>query len=89
MAAVATGQSKSLEHSWGPLIEDGPSVSASLVPERAGDPAFAQTGGPGYQQVLVPGDPAAIRKAGHDTAIKAAGRAQVQIPKTDVVALAS
>jgi hypothetical protein len=41
VAAVATGQSKSLEHSWGPLIKDRPSVSASLMPERAGDPAFA------------------------------------------------
>ncbi len=37
----------------------------------------------------MPGDPAAIRKTGHDTAIKATRRAQVQIPKTDVLALAS
>ena len=81
MAAVAAGQSKGFEHARGALIEDGPPVTASLVAEGAGDPAFAEAGGAGYQQVLVPGDPAAIRKMRHDTAVKATGRAQVQIPK--------
>jgi len=47
MAAISAGQSKGLEHAWGALIEDGPSVSASLVPKSAGDPAFAQASGAG------------------------------------------
>ena len=52
----------------------------------AGDPAFAQTCGPGDQQVLMPGDPAAIRKMRHDTAVKATGCAQVQILDAGVLA---
>ena len=43
------------------------------------DPAFAKTGGAGYQQVLMARNPAAIGKMGHDTAVKAAWRAQVTV----------
>ena len=86
MAAIATGQSKGLEHARRTLIEDGPPIPARLVAKGAGDPAFAQTGRPGYQQVLVPGDPAAIGKMRHDTAVKATWAAQVQILDAGILA---
>ena len=67
------------EHARGALIEDRSSIPACLVAKGAGDPALAQTGGPGNQQVCMPRDPAAIRKMRHDTTVKATRRAQVQI----------
>ena len=60
VAAVTAGKSEGFEHARGALIEDGPSVTARLVPKGAGDPAFAKAGRAGDQQVLMPGDPAAI-----------------------------
>ncbi len=75
-----------IEPARGALIEDGPPVPASLVAEGAGDPAFAKTGGAGDQQVLLARNPAAIRKMGHDTAVKAAWRAQVQIFDAGILA---
>ena len=82
----ATGKSEGFEPARGALIEDGPPVPASLVAEGAGDPAFAKTGGAGDQQVLLARNPAAIRKMGHDTAVKAAWRAQVQIFDAGILA---
>ena len=79
VTTIATGQRECFEHARGTLIEDGPPIPARPVPECAGDPAFAQAGGAGDQQVLVPGDPTAIRKMRHDTAVKATRRAQVHI----------
>ena len=73
------GKSEGFEHARGALIEDGPSVTARLVPKGAGDPAFAKAGRTGDQQVLMARNPAAIGKMRHDTAVKAARRAQVQI----------
>ena len=86
MTAITAGKREGFEHAWRTLIKDGPPVTASLMPEGAGDPAFAQTGGPGYQQVLVPCDPAAVRKMGHDTAVEAARGAQVEIFDTGILA---
>jgi len=77
MAAVSTGQGKGLEHSRRTLIENRPPLPASLVPKSAGDPAFAEAGEAGYKQVLMPGDPTAIRKMRHYTAVNATWRAQV------------
>ena len=45
MAAIATGKSEGFEHARGALIKDGPPVTASLMAQGAGDPAFARTGG--------------------------------------------
>ena len=77
--AGPAGKSEGFEHARGALIEDGPPVTARLMAKGAGDPAFAKAGGPGNQQVLMARNPAATRKMGHDTAVKAAWRAQVQI----------
>ena len=49
MTAITAGKREGFEHAWRSLIEDRPTVTASLMPEGAGDPAFAQTGRPGYQ----------------------------------------
>ena len=86
VAAVAPGQSEGFEHAWRALIEDGPPVTASLMAQGAGDPAFAKTGRAGYQQVLMTRDPGAICKMRHDTAVKAARRAQIQIFDAGILA---
>ena len=80
------GKSEGFEHARGALIEDGPPVTAPLMAQSAGDPAFAKTGGSGDQQVLMTRDPATIGKMRHDTAVKAARRAQVQILDAGVLA---
>lgn len=79
MAAIPACKSEGFEHARGALIEDRPTVTARLMAKGAGDPAFAQTGGSSNQQVLMTGDPTTIRKMGHDTAVNAAWRAQVEI----------
>ena len=84
MTTIPTGKSKGFEHARGALIEDGPPVPARLVAKGASDPAFAEAGRSGDQQVLVPGDPAAVSKMRHDTAVEARWRAQVQIPDTGI-----
>ena len=53
MASITTGEGKGFEHARGALTEDRSPVTTSLVAKSAGDPAFAQSGGPGYQQVLM------------------------------------
>ena len=85
-ALIEPARGALIEPARGALIEDGPPVPASLVAEGAGDPAFAKTGGAGDQQVLLARNPAAIRKMGHDTAVKAAWRAQVQIFDAGILA---
>ena len=79
MASVTAGKCEGFEHAWRALIEDRPPVPACLVAEGAGDPAFAQTGGSGDQQILMSRDPTAIRKMRHDTAVQATRRAKVEI----------
>jgi hypothetical protein len=79
VAAIAPSEGEGFEHTWGTLVEDGPPIPASLMSKRAGDPTFAQARGTCDQQVLVTGDPSAIRKMGHDTAVQATGCAQVEI----------
>jgi len=41
VAAIAAGKREGFEHARRTLIEDGPPIPASLVPEGASDPAFA------------------------------------------------
>jgi len=89
MAAISMGQGKGLQHARRTVIENRPPLPASLVPKSAGDPAFAEAGGSCDRQVLMSGDPPAIRKTRHDAAVKATGGAQVQIPMTDEFAPAS
>jgi len=86
MATVTAGKREGFEHARGPLIEDGPPIPASLVTQCAGNPTFAKAGRTSYQQVLMPGDPTAIRKMGHDTAVKPTRRAQVQILDAGILA---
>lgn len=86
VAPIPTGKSEGFEHARGALIEDGPPVTASLMAQGAGDPAFAKAGRAGDQQVLMPGDSTAIGKMRHDTAVKAAWRAQVQILDAGILA---
>ena len=73
--SVTTGQSEGFEHAWRALIENWPPVPARLVAKGAGDPAFAKARWTGDQKVLMPRDPGAISKMGHDTAVS---RAAVQ-----------
>jgi hypothetical protein len=51
------------------LIDDGPTIPTRLVTKGAGDPAFAEARESYDQQVLMPGDPATIRKMRHHTAV--------------------
>ena len=53
-------------------VEDGHVFPASLVPERAGEPTFAQAGGPGYEQIAALGDPVAGGEFEEQGAIKPA-----------------
>lgn len=75
----APGDGQRLEETRRPVIEDAPAVPACLVSEGAGDPTLAQAGLPADQQVLVAPDPAAIDEMGHDGAVEAARRAQVEV----------
>jgi hypothetical protein len=81
-----TDKSKGFEHARGALIEDGPPVPARLVAKVAGDPAFAEAHGSGYQQVLMTYNPTAICKMGHDTAVQATGCAKIKIFDAGILA---
>ena len=59
MPAVAAGQRERLEQPRHAMVEDGAIVAACLVAERAGDPAFADAGRAGDQQVVLALDPVA------------------------------
>ena len=58
-AAVAVGELEIGEQPRQALVEDGESVAAGLLAERAGEPRLADAAGPGDEQIAVLGDPLA------------------------------
>jgi hypothetical protein len=61
------------------MILDRTIIAASFVAEGASDPAFAQTGCPCDEQVLIAVDPVADDESGEDGAVDAAWRAQIDV----------
>src|SRR6476620_10113144 len=79
IAAVAASKGKRLEQTRDAVILDRTIVTAGLVAEGAGNPALAEPGWPGDEQVLVAVDPVAADEPGEDGAIDAAWRAQSDV----------
>src|SRR5882757_4203266 len=79
MASVAAGQRQGLEQPRHAMVEDGTIVAACLVAQRACDPALADAGGAGDEQVLLARDPVTIDELGEERALDAARRAQIDI----------
>lgn len=59
VATIAPGEREAGEELGDALVQDGAVVAAGLVAERAGEPAFADTGRTGDDQTVVPRDPVA------------------------------
>ena len=70
------------------MVEDGAVVAAGLVAERAGDPALADAGRAGDEQVLVPLDPVAGGELLEQRAVEAARRLQIDVLDDGVLAQA-
>src|SRR5271155_2284395 len=79
MPSVSACQRESLEQPRHTMVEDGTVVAACLVTQRACDPALADAGGPGNEQVLLAGDPVAIDELGEEGALDTARRPQIDI----------
>ncbi len=79
VTSVPSGEGEGFEEARDAVIDDASPVTACLVAESAGDPAFAEAGLAGDQQVLAPIDPAAFDEMRHDSAIEAARRAAIEI----------
>ena len=79
VTSVATGQREGLEQPWNTLIENALAVPAGFVAERAGDPAFADSGRPRDQQPFGPIDPVAGDQFLKKRAVDAARRAQINV----------
>jgi hypothetical protein len=61
------------------MVLDRTIVAAGLVAEGAGNPALAEPGCPGDEQVLIAVDPVAADESGEDGAIDAAWRTQIDV----------
>src|SRR4051812_41124714 len=79
MPTVAACQRQCLEEPWQPPIDNRSIIAASLVAERAGDPAFADTGRPDDQQVLVSLDPLAGDELLEQRLVEAARRLDIDV----------
>jgi len=79
IATVAASEGEGLEQAWYAMVLDRAIVAASLVAEGAGNPALAEPGRPGDEQVLVAVDPVAADESGEDGAVDAARRAQIDV----------
>ena len=77
--SVAAGEREGLEQPRHAMVEDGAVVAAGLVAERAGDPALADAGRAGDQQILVAVDPVASDELLEQGAVEAADGAQIDI----------
>ena len=66
IATVAASQGKRLEQARDAVILDRTIVAAGLVAEGAGNPALAEPGCSGDEQVLVAVDPVAADESGED-----------------------
>jgi hypothetical protein len=79
ISAIAAGKGERLEQARHAMILDRTIVTAGLVAEGAGNPAFAEPGCPCDEQVLVSVDPVAADESGEDSAIDTAWRAQIDV----------
>ena len=79
IATVAAREGESLEQAWDAMVLDRTIVAAGLVAKGAGNPALAEPGCPGDEQVLVAVDPVAADESGEDGAIDAAWRTQIDV----------
>ena len=79
IAAVAGREGERLEQARDAMILDRSVVAASLVTEGAGNPALAQPGCSGDEQVLVAVNPVAADESGEDGAIDAAWRSPIDV----------
>jgi len=79
IAAVAAREGERLEQARDAMILDRSVVAASLVTEGAGNPALAQPGCSGDEQVLVAVNPVAADESGEDGAIDAAWRSPIDV----------
>jgi hypothetical protein len=77
--AVAVGQGEIVEQLGGANVEDGAVIPASLVTQGAGQPALADAGGPGDDEVVVGLDPVAPDEPLHERPVEAAGGAPVDV----------
>ena len=79
IAAIAARQREIAEHPRDALVEHRAVVAARLVAERAGEPAFADAGGPFDDQVLRLVDPAAGDQCLEQGAVETAGGAIIDV----------
>jgi len=73
VAARAVGDGEIGEEPGSAGVENGDVLSASLLAEGAGEPTFAETGGPGNQNIAAFLDPAAGSELEEQGAVEAAG----------------
>ena len=79
VAAVAASQDEIAEQLGDALIEDGAVVTASLVPERAGEPAFADAGGARENEIVMGVNPVAGPQLLEHGAVEPSGGAIVDV----------
>ena len=79
IAAVAASEGERLEEARDAIILNRTIVAAGFVTQRASNPALAESGRPGDEQVLVAVDPIAADEPGENSAVDAAWRAQIDV----------
>src|SRR5665213_3735638 len=79
MSSVAARQRQGLKQPRHAMVEGGTVVAACLVAQRARDPALADAGRAGDEQVLLARDPVTIDQLGKEGPLDAARRAQIDI----------
>jgi hypothetical protein len=79
VSAVAAGERELGKESWDPLIENGTIVTASLVTERASQPALSDARGSAYGQIVVSTDPVAPEQLHEERTVEAAVGAIIDI----------
>ena len=82
IATVAVCNGQVFEQAWQPVVADREAFEASLVGECARHVAFADAGRAGNDDVLMTSDPVATGQGQHESPVKAAPGAIVQILHT-------
>lgn len=78
-ASVVVGKLQFGEQSRQTLVDDGRVVAAGLLPQGTGQPGFADTAGPGDQQVALLFDPAACSQLLEERLVQAAWRTEIHV----------
>ena len=79
VAAVAACEHERIEQAGDAMVKDGTIVAAGFVAESASDPALADTGRPGDEQVLFATDPITVDELGEEGAIDAPRSPQIDV----------